>query len=242
MDKKKIVQIIENFAPLELAEAWDCSGWLVETHKAEVKKVMLCLTVTDDIVRQAKSQNCDMLISHHPLFFVPFEYSGIDIYCAHTNLDRTQGGTTDKLIEVLSIPRPLKEKELCHCEERSDVAISSFVRYVDLEISTCDFAKKLCKVSKNVRLVNNKNATQLNKIAFCAGSGSEFIKEAISNGADCYVTGDLKFHTAAESDIVLFDIGHFESEYPVLEVFEKLLQKDVEIVFAEEKSPFEYCL
>jgi len=229
MDKKKIVQIIENFAPLQLAEAWDCSGWLVETDKEEVEKVMLCLTVTDDIVKQAKSQNCDMLISHHPLFFVSLEYSGIDIYCAHTNLDRTQGGTTDKLLKTLDLTV-------------SGIGEDGFVRYSIYKTSVKDFAQKLCKVSKNVRLVNNKNATQLNKIAFCAGSGSEFIKEAISNGADCYVTGDLKFHTAAESDIVLFDIGHFESEYPVLEVFEKLLQKDVEIVFAEEKSPFEYCL
>ncbi len=224
MDKKKLVQIIENFAPLDLAEPWDCSGWLVETNKLEVSKVMLCLTVTDDIVKQAKSQNCDMIISHHPLFFVPMAYSEIDIYCAHTNLDQTQGGTTDKLIDVLGF-------------EVSGV--NEFVRYVDKEISVQDLAQKLCQISKNVRLVNNKNVSKLSKIAFCAGSGSEFIKEATENGADAYVTGDLKFHTALDSEIVLFDIGHFESEIPVLKVFEKLLQNEVEIIFAEEKSPFE---
>ena len=227
MDKKKIVQIIENFAPLELAEAWDCSGWLVETDKAEVNKVMLCLTVTDDIVRQAKSQNCDMVISHHPLFFVPFEYLGIDIYCAHTNLDRTQGGTTDKLLETLDLTV-------------SEIGEDGFVRYSIYKTSVKDFAQKLCQISKNVRLVNNKNVTELNKIAFCSGSGSEFIKEAISNGDDAYVTGDLKFHTAVESDIVLFDIGHFESEVPVREVFKNLLQNEVEVVFADEKSPLEH--
>ena len=225
MDKKKIVQIIENFAPLELAEAWDCSGWLVETDKAEVNKVMLCLTVTDDIVSQAKSQNCDMIISHHPLFFIPLEYSGIDIYCAHTNLDRTQGGTTDKLLKTLDLTV-------------SEIGEDCFVRYSIYKTSVKDFAQKLCQISENVRLVNNKNVTELNKIAFCAGSGSEFIKEAITNGADAYVTGDLKFHTAVESDIVLFDIGHFESEIPVLNVFKKLLQSEIEVVFAKEESPF----
>ncbi len=226
MDKKKIVQIIENFAPLQLAEAWDCSGWLVETGKPEVEKVMLCLTVTDDIVEQAKAQNCDMIISHHPLFFIPLEYSGIDIYCAHTNLDRTQGGTTDKLLETLDLTV-------------SEIGEDVFVRYSIYKTSVKDFTQKLCQISKNVRLVNNKNVTELNKIAFCSGSGSEFIKEAISNGADAYVTGDLKFHTALESDIVLFDIGHFESEVPVLEVFKNLLQNEVEVTFAYEKSPFE---
>ncbi|MBE7710444.1 MAG: Nif3-like dinuclear metal center hexameric protein [Cyanobacteria bacterium SIG32] len=233
MDKKKLVQIIENFAPLQLAEPWDCSGWLVETDKVDVNKVMFCLTVTDDVVKQAKAQNCDMIISHHPLFEINCHSElvsesmkpEIDIYCAHTNLDRTQGGTTDKLLETLNLTI-------------SEIGEDGFVRYSIYKTSVKDFAQKLCQISKNVRLVNNKNLTELNKIAFCAGSGSEFIKEAITNGADAYVTGDLKFHTAVESDIVLFDIGHFESEIPVLNVFKKLLQSEIEVVFAKEESPF----
>ena len=35
MDKYEIAKTIETFAPLELAESWDCSGWLVETDKIE---------------------------------------------------------------------------------------------------------------------------------------------------------------------------------------------------------------
>ena len=69
MDKYEIVKEIENFAPLELAESWDCSGWGVDSPVSEVEKVMLCLTVTDDIVKQAKAQNCQMIISHHRFLF-----------------------------------------------------------------------------------------------------------------------------------------------------------------------------
>lgn len=68
MDKYEIIKRIEAYAPLELAESWDCSGWLVETEKKDIQKVMLALTVTDDVVKQAKEQNCDIIISHHPLF------------------------------------------------------------------------------------------------------------------------------------------------------------------------------
>ena len=223
MDKNRIVKQIENFAPLHLAEEWDCSGWLVETDRHEVSKIMLCLTVTDDVISQAKSQNCDMIISHHPLFFVPFEYKNIDIYCAHTNLDRANGGTTDTLIAKLG----LKVSE-------SD----DFVRYVNCETSVDDFAKKLSEISKNLRYVNNKNVQKIKKIAFCAGSGSEFISNAKENGADAYVTGDVKFHTALDSEIVLFDLGHFESEIFVLRVFEELLRGQVEVIYAKESSPF----
>lgn len=223
MDKYSIVKKIEDFAPPELAESWDCSGWAVNVKsKDEVFKVMVCLTVTDDIVNQARTQNCDMIISHHPLFFVPFNWRDINIYSAHTNLDKTGGGTTDTLISTLGL-------------KITDA--SDFLRYSDTNISIEEFLKLLSKVSPNLRYVNNKNISYIKRIAFCAGSGSEFIQEAYENGADALVTGDLKFHTALESPIAVFDIGHFESEILILDVIKNLLSC-VEIIFAKEKSPF----
>ena len=227
MDKYEIVKRIENFASLELAEDWDCSGWLVETKNTDIQKVLLALTVTEDVLRQAKSKNCDMIISHHPLFFVPFYYKDIDIYCAHTNMDRAEGGTTDKLISVLGL---IKTKN-----------IGDFTRLVSLDapIDIKIFIDILRTISPNMRYVNNFGAERFKNIAFCAGSGSEFIREAYENGADAFVTGDLKFHTALESPVALFDIGHFESEIKVLDVFKSLLY-GVEVCKAEELSPFIY--
>lgn len=224
MNKYEIIQKIEKFAPPELAESWDCSGWGVETEKSEIKRVMLALTVTNDIIKQALEQNCDMIISHHPLLYVPTAWKNIDIYSAHTNLDRTNGGTTDTLVKSLGL----------EVSEKSD-----FLRYVDINIDINEFSKKLSKISPNFRLVNNQNKKSLKRIAFCAGSGTDFIQEAYENGADALVTGDVKFHTALESPIILFDIGHFESEILVLDVFKSLL-KDIETIKAKEKSPFIY--
>lgn len=174
------------------------------------------------MVLQAKQQNCDMIISHHPLFEVPLNWQDIDTYSAHTNLDRTIGGTTDTLIKKLGLT----------ISESSD-----FLRFVEEEFTLEEFLKRLTKISPNLRYVNNKNIKTIKKIAFCAGSGAEFIQEAYQNGADALVTGDIKFHTALESPLILFDIGHFESEILVLEVFESLL-RNIETVRAEEKSPF----
>ena len=223
MEKSKIVEKIDAFAPLETQEKWDCSGFAVETFRKDIQKIMLCLTVTENVICQAKEQNCDMIISHHPLFYVPVEWRDIDIYCAHTNLDKAQGGTTDTLVETLGF-------------KVSDT--QGFVRYVDVEISLENLLAKLKIISPNLRYVNNHNVKNLKKLAFCAGSGSEFIQEAYKNGTDVFVTGDLKFHTALESPIVVFDIGHFESEILMLPVFEKIICSDVEFVYAEEKSPF----
>jgi putative NIF3 family GTP cyclohydrolase 1 type 2 len=105
MNKYEIVSKIEQFAPIELAQAWDCVGFMAETKNVNINKIMLCLTPTNDVIKQALAQNCDMIISHHPLFFVPLKYSNIDIYCAHTNIDKAEGGTTDTLIKKLGFSK-----------------------------------------------------------------------------------------------------------------------------------------
>ena len=225
MNKQEIYRAIEAFAPLDLAESWDCSGILVETPNNNINKIMFALTVTEDIIQQAKAQNCDMIISHHPLFYIPFEWSGIDIYCAHTNMDKTNGGTTDELIKTLGL---------------NVSSIDEFVRYSEVDMTIDELIHRLAKLSPYLRYTNTHGIKKLHKIAFCAGSGTEFIKEAKENGADAFVSGDLKFHTALESEIAVFDIGHFESEIPILKVFSRIIGDRTEKVFAEEKSPFIY--
>jgi dinuclear metal center YbgI/SA1388 family protein len=235
MYKYKITERIESFAPSETQEDWDCSGWGINIEGYdEIRKIMLCLTVTEDVVKQAKEQNCDMIISHHPLFcvnchseLVSESYAPqINVFCAHTNLDKAQGGTTDTLIETLGLSKHKVKIE------------HDFLRMIDYKTTIEDFNNLLKKISPNTRVINNNKVKELNKIAFCAGSGSEFINDAKDFGADCLVTGDLKFHTALDSDIVVYDIGHFESEILILPVIKKIIGSDVEIIYAKEQSPF----
>lgn len=230
MDKSELVRRIENFAPLETAESWDCSGWAVETERKELNKVLLALTVTPKVVEQARYFDCDMIISHHPLFYVPLEFRDMDIYSAHTNLDLVHGGTTDTLISELESFGLLVEDIERH--------YGDFVRYVKTDTTMKEFLRILKYVSSNLRYTKVGDTEILEKIAFCAGSGSEFITAAAQNGADAFVTGDLKFHTALESPITVFDIGHFESEIRVLKVFEELIAGECEVTYAHEESPF----
>ena len=267
MYKYEIAKRIEEFAPLGTQEDWDCSGWIVNIEGYDdIRKVMLCLTVTDDVIKQAKLQNCDMIISHHPMFcinchseLVSESYTPkINVYCAHTNLDKAKGGTTDTLVNItLNLIQGLYKDQKTQMPDYltgipTDVCLNKnfqilkrvqnddFLRMVQIKdsISVQDFSKIIKKISPNSRLVNNKNIKELKKIAFCAGSGSEFIEDAKELGADCLVTGDLKFHRALDSKIVLYDIGHFESEVLVLPVFERIIGSGVEVIYAQEKSPF----
>lgn len=231
MNKYKLVKLIEKFAPADTQEDWDCSGWIVDNEDIlNVNKIMLALTINNDVVAQAKKNNCDMIISHHPLFEVPIEYKGIQMYCAHTNLDKAKGGTTDTLIEALKLSVKFFETD-------------DFTRYIELKekIELKNLLRMIKKISKNVRYVNNRRKRFIEKIAVCAGSGSEFIKDAENKGYDAFITGDIKYHTADVSNIVLIDIGHFESERPVLETIKKIIESSkVEIIYAKQKTPFNY--
>jgi dinuclear metal center YbgI/SA1388 family protein len=89
----------------------------------------------------------------------------------------------------------------------------------------------------------NKN---IRKVAVLGGSGSYAIKNAIQAGADAYLTADLKYHNfyEAENQILLADIGHFESErYTKNYIVDFLKEKitNFAIVLSEENTnPVKY--
>ena len=220
MNKQEIISRLEAFAPPETQEGWDCSGWIIEHPENNIRNVMFALTITDSVYEQAKEKNCDLIISHHPLFFVPLQYKDIQMYCAHTNLDKAKGGTTDLILEKLGF---------------AGKEYGEFVRIVEFDspIKIADLREKLLNISPNLRYVNNSGAKSVRRVGFCAGSGSEFIE---SSPCDAFVTGDLKYHTACETEKVIFDIGHFESEIFAKELLMKIC--GIKGVFADEKSPF----
>jgi dinuclear metal center YbgI/SA1388 family protein len=67
----------------------------------------------------------------------------------------------------------------------------------------------------------------VSKIALCGGSGASLIGNAISSGADVYLTADLKYHDffRAENKILLVDAGHFETEKFSREILKELIIK-----------------
>ncbi len=81
------------------------------------------------------------------------------------------------------------------------------------------------KVIKHTKLRGKK----ISKVAVCGGSGSFLIKDAISAGADIFVTGDIKYHQFFDADnrILAADVGHYESEQFTKEIFYELLKKNL---------------
>lgn len=89
---------------------------------------------------------------------------------------------------------------------------------------------------------------QISRVAFCGGSGASFIKKAASLGADCYLTGDLKYHDAQlaqELGLNLIDITHFNGEKIAMEGLKAYLKatfKSLELVIDTEEKDFFYLV
>lgn len=68
---------------------------------------------------------------------------------------------------------------------------------------------------------------KVQKIALCGGSGSFLIETAKSARADVYVTADIKYHEFFDADnqLLLADIGHFESEQYTYAIFERIIRE-----------------
>jgi len=75
----------------------------------------------------------------------------------------------------------------------------------------------------------NMSSKDIQRIALCGGSGSSLLANAIRSKADAFVTADFKYHqfADAEQNILVADIGHFESEQFVKEIFYELLVKKI---------------
>ncbi len=237
-----ITETIEKFAPLTEAEEWDNSGWQIKTPVEEANKVLVALDVNDNTVEQALQTGCNLILSHHPIFFSPIKTIApsfitkaikhdIGIYSAHTNLDKAQGGVNDSFAALCGFENP----EILY----------EFVKYKKL--NTPYDMKALIERLKGIFNISqlkvaNLNKAQFSTIAFCSGAGQEYIEILDKCGIDVYLTGDIKYHQAqAAKRMTIIDIGHFNSEKCTKEVFKKVLSNlPVEVIEAKEKDVFEY--
>jgi putative NIF3 family GTP cyclohydrolase 1 type 2 len=75
---------------------------------------------------------------------------------------------------------------------------------------------KFLKEKMNLQTIRHTTPLQkpIKKVAVCGGAGSFLLKNAISAGADAFVSADFKYHEFfdAENKLIIADIGHYESE------------------------------
>lgn len=122
-----------------------------------------------------------------------------------------------KVVAAMKNAHPYEEVayEVYPMLNQNDYEGSGMVGELEVPMGEKDFLERAklvfnCGVIRHTNLLNQK----IEKVAFCGGSGSFLLKDAMRSGAQIFVTGDYKYHEFfdAENRIVIADIGHFESE------------------------------
>jgi dinuclear metal center YbgI/SA1388 family protein len=136
----------------------------------------------------------------------------------------------NEVLKALFEAHPYEEVayDLVKLENKNQDTGSGMTGILEHPVSTSEFLKKLkdtfhCKVVKHTQITTDK----ISKVAVCGGSGSFLLKDAIAAKADIFVTADFKYHEYfdAENQIIIADIGHFESEQFTMHLLLEKLNK-----------------
>lgn len=229
---REIINSIESVAPRSAQEEWDNSGMQVGDTERDITSVLLTTDITETVVSEAITRDCQLIISHHPLLFHGLKQvcgqtpqarivemaikNNIAIYSAHTNLDSVEGGINTKLAEKLGLTdiRLLTESGLG--------AIGQLTK----PMNYLDFIEHIRDILESTYVRYTRPVKdQIQTVALCGGSGAEFIETAIEQGADVYLTADVKYHEFQDADgrIGLIDIDHWISERHARDIFADIL-------------------
>lgn len=255
----EVTRIIEEFAPLDIQESWDNAGLQVGNPQVEATGALLCLDVTEAILDEAIAKGINLIITHHPLLFrglksitgrtaierivmKALKYD-VAIYSAHTNMDSAWGGVSHIIAKKIGLA---DVHVLCPQSEGGQTGFG-VVGNLPKEEDALSFLGRVKKIF-GVGAIRYSGDVEKSicRVAICGGAGSEFLKESVAHEADVLITGDVKYHEfmSTNDDILIADIGHYESEQFTKEIFSEIITKKIPnfaVHYAElDKNPINY--
>ncbi|WP_310604991.1 Nif3-like dinuclear metal center hexameric protein [Anaerosporobacter sp.] len=254
MKCKELIKRLETIAPIRYAEKWDNVGLIVGDEEQEVHKIIIALDPSTEVIEQAIEQQCDMIITHHPLIFSPMkkitnnDFIGkrilrmmnhsIAYYAMHTNMDISiMADESAKMIGIKDMI-PLEVLDASTLEN----GIGRFGRLAKT-MTLLELAEEVKKQFhlEDVRVVGDLSK-EIRMVAISTGSGEDYVGNAIEMNADVLITGDIRHHKALdalERNLTIIDAGHYGTERFMVEwLADNLGINDITVMVANEQSPF----
>ena len=244
-DVRDIYRFMERIAPFHTQEDFDNAGFLVGRGDREVKKVLVALDVTLEVVEEARDMGAELIVAHHPVIFNPVRSvtdetltgrvllelteNKIAAICAHTNLDAAHGGVNGCLARALELS---EIGQLCQAgvdgkgrpygigrtgtAHRPGLSAAQYAAFVKEKLgSAC------------VRYVDGGKPVE--KVAVGGGACGSMLEDAVAQGCDTFVTADLKYNQFLDARALglnLLDAGHFPTENVVCAPLARRLAKE----------------
>jgi len=235
----EIYDFLNELSPFLLQEKWDNSGLLIGDFKEEISQIALSIDVDEQLIDSL--ENSTLLITHHPIIFGGLQQLEFSKYPAnliqkmirknisniamHTNFDQTH---LNEYVATEVLGYKIAKKD-------------GFVAYLEIDEDFDTFARDVSSAFGLDCAKTVKCSQRVKKVALTTGSGCSLMK---SLDADCFLTGDVKYHDAMEAksmNLSLIDIGHYESEHYFGQILEKHLKiLGLKVIIASSENPFTY--
>lgn len=241
MKIKDVVEALERFAPLPLQESYDNAGLQIGLTGAEASGVLVCLDVTEAVVREAVERGCNLIVSHHPLLFRPVKHltdatmvervaceairHRVAIYAAHTNLDNAEGGVNHMIAARLGLQGA--DFLLPAASVGGVRGGSGLIGRLPSPEEPLAFLERVARTFKAGCLMHNRGPERpVQTVALCGGAGEFLLEEALRQGADVFLTGEMKYHFyfGLERNLWVGVFGHYESERFTVELLARILR------------------
>jgi len=245
MKLSEVIDHLHSIAPNHYQESYDNSGLLVGSYDSDVKAVVVSLDVTEEVIEEALEMGVNVVISHHPIIFSGLRRltgsnyierivakaikHDINLFAIHTNLDNVY---TNGVNTYIAQKLDLKNVEILRPKldvESADTIGAGVIGELETGQEELAFLHSL-KQTMNVNTVKYTALRQeaIKKVAICGGSGRFLLEDAKAKNADIFISSDFKYHEFFDADnqIVIADIGHYESEqFTINMLYEILTQK-----------------
>ncbi len=245
---REVMEALESFAPLPLQESYDNAGLQVGLTEAEVSGALLCLDVTEPVVREAIDLGCNLVVSHHPLLFRGLKCVGdtdyvqrcvrlavqndIAVYAAHTNLDNAEDGVNFRMAEHLGLQDVslVQERRVTlpglKGQQRQVTAGAGVIGFLSEPEDSLQFLQRVKQVFGVECLMHNELLRRpIQSVALCGGAGDFLLPEAVRMQADAFLTGEMHYHQyfGHEQEIQIGVLGHYQSERFTTEIFRDII-------------------
>ena len=241
---KNIIDVMKKIAPEQYMydKEYDNIGLIVGDPEAEVRRVMCCLDVTNEVIDEAYNEGAQLIISHHPMIFYPIKSvttadsqgrkifnairKGISIYAAHTNLDFVRDGINDYIANELGLV-DIKPLEPYISDREGFGRVGNLTGTVFCTVLKAEVESML--KDDYVRIVGEPD-NLVSRVAVINGAGggeTSYVDMALRAGADCLITADVKHHVAVyarDNGLTIIEPQHFTMEYAYISRLVQILR------------------
>ena len=237
MKLQEIYNHLDKVSPFELQEKWDNSGLIVGKMSRDVSGIVVSLDIDMQMIEEAKEGT--LFVVHHPLIFDKLAQLDLAKYPAnllekmiqknhscialHTNFDQTH---LNKYVFEKVLGFALDSQNAFLCTAKEEWNYKALLKHIKEKLDL-----------PTLKVVGKKE--NIKSITLCTGAGASLMDDV---EADCFLTGDIKYHDAMKAmseDLMMIDIGHYESEKFFAEIMmDELKVLPILAIIANSKNPF----